>query len=239
MSTSDMFGREAADTPHTPSVDQQASPNCPHASSGLVNAQDTRGILGRGQEPGDMGMDRAVVEWEAQRRHLQELHNRRRRELSCGATATESHGTLGPSVGPRKAPLGPRLARRQELRRSARAVADTRSRQEWPTGEQEVLTAGRQEVQDEGRECGAGGQQGATDANLPELVPRSHPSRLAEGQLGLPTEVQGEMCVKEQRERAGQGGKPLREQPGMQHGLSVGEGLAAGEISGLNPFPKA
>ncbi|CAI5518218.1 unnamed protein product [Closterium sp. Naga37s-1] len=234
--------REAAVTPRTPSVDQQASPNCPHASSGLVDAQDTRGVDGRGQEPSDPGMDRAVAAWEAQRRHLQELHNRRRRELPLGATATESPGTLGASVGPSRAPLGPRLARRQELRRLL--VAGTGGRQEWATAEQAESTAGRQEVQgallaDEGRECGAGGQQGVTDAGLPEKVLRRQPSRLAEGQLGLPTKVQGELLEEEHWERGEQGRKPGREQPETLSAMQQGLPVAAGETRDINPFPKA
>ncbi|CAI5500833.1 unnamed protein product [Closterium sp. Naga37s-1] len=234
--------REAAVTPRTPSVDQQASPNCPHASSGLVDAQDTRGVDGRGQEPSDLGMDRAVAAWEAQRRHLQELHNRRRRELPLGATATESPGTLGASVGPSRAPLGPRLARRQELRRLL--VAGTGGRQEWATAEQAESTAGRQEVQgallaDEGRECGAGGQQGVTDAGLPEKVLRRQPSRLAEGQLGLPTKVQGELLEEEHWERGEQGRKPGREQPETLSAMQQGLPVAAGETRDINPFPKA
>ncbi|CAI7732601.1 unnamed protein product [Closterium sp. NIES-53] len=237
--------REASVTPHTPLADQQASPNCPHATSGLVDAQDTRGLDGHGQEPGDPGMDRAVAAWEAQGRHLQELHNRRRRELPLGATATESPGTLGASVVPSRAPLGPRLARRQEPRRLL--VAGTGGRQEWPTGEQGEPTAGRQEVQgallaDEGQECGEGGQQGVTNAGLPEKVLTRQPSRLAEGQLGLSTDVQRGLFVKEPWERVGQGGRPVREKPqvlaGTQHGLSVAEELEAGEISSLNPFPR-
>ncbi|CAI5500054.1 unnamed protein product [Closterium sp. Naga37s-1] len=234
--------REAAVTPRTPSVDQQASPNCPHASSGLVDAQDTRGVDGRGQEPRDPGMDRAVAAWEAQRRHLQELHNRRRRELPLGATATESPCTLGASVGPSRAPLGPRLARRQELRRLL--VAGTGGRQEWATAEQAESTAGRQEVQgallaDEGRECGAGGQQGVTDAGLPEKVLRRQPSRLAEGQLGLPTKVQGELLEEEHWERGEQGRKPGREQPETLSAMQQGLPMAAGETRDINPFPKA
>ncbi|CAI5531027.1 unnamed protein product [Closterium sp. Naga37s-1] len=146
---------------------------------------------------------------------------------------------------PCRAPLGPRLARRQELRRLL--VAGTGGWQEWPTGEQGEPTAGRQEVQggllaDEGRECGAGGQQGVTNAGLPEKVLTRQPSRLAEGQLGLPTDVQGGLFVKEPWERAGQRGRPVGEQPqvlsGTQHGLSVAEELEAGEMSSLNPFPR-
>ncbi|CAI6011820.1 unnamed protein product [Closterium sp. NIES-65] len=162
-----------------------------------------------------------MAAWEAHRQRLQETHDRRRHALGTSL--------VGSALTERGIPTlrGPRLAQRQERRRTPGALQERpcarraggglelrpRGQHEWPGVQQELQAGGQKELQ-------AGGQQELQAGGQQELQAGGQQELQAGGQQELQAGGQQELQVGGQQEPAG--GRQAHEAMEQElHGLEV------------------
>ncbi|CAI5975415.1 unnamed protein product [Closterium sp. NIES-64] len=228
LSTEVRTEAHSEDTPGSPAA---GSNNCPN-QGGVVTEE---GEQVHGELRQSIAPDAAMAAWEAHRQRLQETHDRRRHALGTSL--------VGSALTERGIPTlrGPRLAQRQERRRTPGALQERpcarraggglelrpRGQHEWPGVQQELQAGGQKELQAGGQqELQAGGQQELQAGGQQELQAGGQQELQAGGQQELQAGGQQELQVGGQQEPAG--GQQAHEAMEVEQGAGEQQELRAG-----------